>query len=231
MILSVVLIGFCVLIAWLLYRYPLRRAKTPEEYRRLFPFFCILTGFVLFNALLAYFGMSGLWIAASSAPLTNQSEFVDRANGDGVVLAGQVSRRNPILHDDYVAYIDESYLWSPKPLWIDLRQGEVAISNDRYQATGWPVDARQFSYLRPGQTVVVVGYLEDSVGLLDGERTRTLRADTVYAGAHADFVTRAQLRLVLAGVILAVNLIVAALILIVPLRDCWSGMQLQSPQP
>ncbi len=231
MVLNIVLIAFCLSIAWLLYRYPLHHAKTPEEYRRLFPFFCALVGFVLFNALLAYFGVSGLWIAASSTPLTHPREFKDKVSGDGVLLVGQVSQQNPALHDDYVAYLDESHLWTPKPLWIDLQTGGVAITNDNYQATGWPVDARQFSYLRPGQAVVVVGYLEDTVGLSDGAHSQTLRADTVYAGSHADFVARARVRLALAGVILAVNLIVAALIVIVPLRDCWQGMRSQNARP
>jgi hypothetical protein len=37
------LIVFFILIAWLLYRFPLQKAKTPADYRKLFSFFLRLT--------------------------------------------------------------------------------------------------------------------------------------------------------------------------------------------
>jgi|AutmiccommuBRH23_1029490.scaffolds.fasta_scaffold00301_72 hypothetical protein len=103
--------------------------------------------------------MSGLKIASSSSPLTLLTEIEQKNNGDGVLFIGKVSNSNNPISGDYVAYLDEIGLWTPDQLWIDLSDGKIAIDNDTYQATNWPVDNFNISYLQANMPVTVVSRL------------------------------------------------------------------------
>lgn len=225
MILNLVFLGFCGLLAWLLFRFPFQNAKSPEEYRKLFLFFCVLAGFLIFNGFLAYIGMGGLKLAAKSPPITDLLVLEKVENQEGLILSGVVSDRNQMIFGDYVAYTDEEHLWSPKGLLIDLKQGQVAISNNTYRATDWPVDILGYSYLKTGQPVIVVGYLENSTNLLTGEKTKSIRADLVYSGTHAAFASRARIQQIFAIGLLLANIVLAAMIVLIPVRECSKEMK------
>jgi len=94
---NLALVVFCSLIAWLLYRFPLKKAKIPADYQKLFPFICALVGFVLFNGLLAYLGLGGLSLANSSTPTQDLKSIVGKKSGDGVIVIGIVSDRNATI--------------------------------------------------------------------------------------------------------------------------------------
>jgi hypothetical protein len=135
---NLALIVFCSLIAWLLYRFPLRKATISADYQKLFPFFCALIGFVLFNGLLAYLGLS---------------------------------------------------------------------------------------YLQAKQPVTIVGFVENNLELISGNKSQTIRADIIYAGAYDDFTARARVQLILATALVWANAFVALVLVIFPLRDCLKGMK------
>jgi hypothetical protein len=221
---NLVLLVFCILIAWLLYRFPLQKAKTPADYRKLFPFFCALIGFLLFNGLLAYMGQGGLSIASSSSPVQDLKSLAEIKNGDGVILSGLVSDKNAVIYGDYIAYLDD-HLWAPMELWLDLKDGSISITNNTYRATDWPVDAGGLSYLQAKQPVIVVGFVEDAIGLTTGNKFRTIRADIVYAGTHDDFIVRARINLAIATVMVLANIFIALIIVFLPLRECIRGMK------
>jgi hypothetical protein len=221
---NLALIVFCILIAWLLYRFPLQKAKTPADYRKLFPFFCALLGFLLFNGFLAYLGQGGLSIASSSTPVQDLKSLAEIKNGDGVILSGLVSDKNAVIYGGYVAYLD-NHLWSPMELWLDLKDGSIPITNGTYQATNWPVDTSGISYLQAKQQVIVVGFVEDGTGPTNGNKSRMIRADIVYAGTHDKFTARARSKLILATAMVWSNAFVALMIIILPLRDCLKGMK------
>ncbi len=224
MIANLIWMFFCSLLAWLLYRFPLQKATTPADYRKLLPFFCALIGFVVFNGLLAYMGMGGLSLANSSAPILELKSLAGEKSETGVILAGVVSDQNPTIYGDYVAYVDD-HLWSPMELWLDLKDGRIAITNDTYRATNWPVDAMGSVYLQAKQPVIVVGFVENNLGLISGDQSQTIRAELIYAGAYQDFTARARSQLILATAIVWANAFVVLMIVLLPLRDCLRGLR------
>jgi hypothetical protein len=223
MILNLFLIAFCVFLSWLLYRFPLKKAKTPDDFRKLLLFFGVLLIFVLFNGLLAFFGLGGLKNASSNAAITDITQLSAIENGDGVVISGTLSDENDFLSGDYIAYIDESNLWTPKPLIIDLLDGSIEISNDTYQGTNWPVDPRGISYLPKYLPVIVVGYLDKNLASMNN--TPSIRADIIYAGSFEDFAARAKGKSILAYAMILANLFVAFMIVLIPIRECIKGIK------
>lgn len=223
MLLNLFVIAFCVLLSWLLFRFPLKKAKTPDDFRKLLLFFGVLLMFVLFNGFLAFLGMGGLKNASSNAAITDTTQLAAINNGDGVVISGTLSDQNDFISGDYIAYMDESNLWTPKPLVIDLLDGRFEVSNDTYQGTNWPVDPRGFSYLQKNQPVIVVGYVENNLASLD--KTHSIRADIVYAGSFEDFATRARVKQILASAMVLVNLFVAIMIVLIPMKECINGIK------
>jgi hypothetical protein len=223
MLLNLFVIAFCIFLSWLLYRFPLKKAKTPDDFRKLLLFFGVLLIFVLFNGLLAFFGLGGLKNASSNAAITDTTQLAAIANGDGVVISGTVSSENDFISGDYIAYMDESNLWTPKPLIIDLQDGYFEISNDTYQGTNWPIDARGFSHLQKYQPVIVVGYVEDNLASLN--KIHSIRADIIYAGSFDDFAARAKGKSILAYAMVLANLFVAFMIVLIPIRECYKGLK------
>ncbi|GAP18495.1 hypothetical protein [Levilinea saccharolytica] len=221
---NLILFAFCIFMAWLLYRFPLRKAKTPEAYRLLFLFFCVLTAMLLFNAFLAYLGLSGLNRASINAPTARLSDMKNMKSGDAILIAATVSERNTPLLGDYLAYTDENHLWSPMELWLDLKDESVAVTNDTYQASVWPIDAGGMAYLKAKQPVIVVGFVENTLNLVNGEWSQSVRADLIYAGTFEAFAKRAQEKQTLAMVMMAANLVAAVLLIILPVQECWKGM-------
>ena len=225
MLTSLFLLLFCGLLAWLLTRFPLKNAQTPADYRKLLPFFYALLGFLLFNALLAFQGVRSLSATLNNPPVSTLSALSGARSGDGIMLSAVVSAQNEAMLGDYLAYVDEQNLWSPMELWLDLDDGRLAISNDTYQATGWPIDAMRYSYLQAGQPVIVVGRAENWAGLVDGETSQTIRAEIVYVGTYESFAARARLQRIPAIGLFLANLLAMLLILLLPLRDCHKGLK------
>lgn len=228
MIATIVIFIFCILIVWLLIKYPFNKAKAPEDFRKLMPFFAIIALFLLFNSLLALAGYAGLNQSVKQAPVETLQSLSELKQNDGLILVGVVSHNNSAFYSDYAAYMDDSHLWSPIELWIKLGGGEVAISNNTYQATNWPMDAMQYAYLLPGQPVVVVGFLERATSLVDASESLEIRADVLYAGSFDDFRTRSRGKSWLAGGIAFTNLVALVVVLLFPLRECVIKMKKQS---
>jgi len=108
---------------------------------------------------------------------------------------------------------------------LDLNSGSIAIRNDTYQAMNWPVDANGNSYLQAKQPVTIVGFVENNLELTSGNKSHTIRADIIYAGAYNDFTARARVKLILATAMVWANAFVALMIVTLPLRDCLRGMK------
>ena len=216
---NVFVLVFCGLMAWLLYRFKLSKAGSRAEVQKLLPFFFVLGVFFAFNALLAFMGRGGLKLTLKMTPVTFLAALEDTRTSTDVILDGVVSAENPTSYGEYVAYIDDTALWSPAELLIDLEDGIVAISNDTYAARNWPVGERSFSYLKANAPVIVLGRVERSVSLSGkdkGQQHLSIYADMIYAGEHADFIARAKQRILLPTGMLAANLIAALVVVVVP---------------
>jgi hypothetical protein len=210
---------FCGFMAWLLYRFKLSKAVSRTEVQKLLPFFFVLGVFFLFNALFAFMGQGGLELAIKMEPVTLLPVLEDTESGDGVILDGVVSANNSSSYrEEYVVYIDDTHLWSPSELLIELEDGTVAISNDTYARRNWFRDGR--SYLKANDPVIIVGKVERSVSLLGenkGETHLSIHADLIYVGEHADFVAHAKQRILFPTGMLAANLIGAVVVIVVPM--------------
>ena len=219
MFVNIVLIVFLCFVTWLLYRYPMRTAKSPAEYRRLFYFFIAITVFVFFNGFFAYLGTSGLKRTVESVPIISLTEIKKMKSGEGVIITGKTSEDNDYMSGDYIAYIDDIGLWSPMNLWIVFINGEkIAITNNTYQAAGWPVDGLNYLYIKENQELVIVGYIENNIGIFDGEKTQTIRADIVFAGSHDEFTARAESKILISEFIMSMNAVIMIFLIIYPLR-------------
>ncbi len=141
------------------------------------------------------------------------------------MLFGTVSAANKRVHSDYVAYVDDQSLKSPRELWIDLEDGKIAITNDTYQSAMWPVNGLGHSYLQPKEPVVVVGYLEHSRILTTGDEIVSVNAGIVYAGGHDDFRKRARIKQYMAAALIFADPVGIFIVLVMPLRRCIIGMR------
>jgi hypothetical protein len=81
------------------------------------------------------------------------------------------------------------------------------------------------SYLQAKQPVTIVGFVENNLELISGNKSQTIRADIIYAGAYDDFTARARVQLILATALVWANAFVALVLVIFPLRDCLKGMK------
>jgi hypothetical protein len=225
---SVFIFAFACLLAWLLYRFPLRRATTRAEVGKLALVFAFVGLFFLANALLAYQGRLSLLAAVNTSPISTGQAWAEAENGAGVVLAGLVSAENPLRAGGYVAAIecDDGACTrdAPTGLLVALDGGEAVIGNDDFEARAWPTGAGDALFLAAGQPVVVVGTVERGVILLGPDRgkgTLSIRAEVVFAGSHQAFVARARRSLILPGVMIVVNLLAVAAVVLLP----WVGWQ------
>lgn len=207
--------------AWLLYRFRLKKAVSASEVRKLFPFFLVLVLFLLFNALLAWQGGMALVSAVDTPPVTTTAALKAIKTGGPVILDGEVSDQNSIVYKNFVAYFDDEQFNSPSELVITLSDGTAVISNNDYQARNWPF-SDFYTHLARGTRVIVVGQLERGIafaGPNKGKELISLHADMIFAGSHQDFVSRAKRKIFFPVVLLLLNLAAAVLMIILPVAS------------
>lgn len=208
------------LMAGLLVYFPLRRAATKTDFRPLVLFFVTIGVVFVGNALFAVWAAHGLWMAWTMSPVVSLGRFTDVADGAPAVVAGVVSIENPMVLGSYVAYTacDEASCnlrHVPSGLQIAVDDGSVILINDDFEAVDWPAanrppeDLYAANFLASGEPVVIAG--NKVVGT-------ALRADIVYAGSHAAFAARAGRRLVMPGVMFALNMLGLAVVVVLPVR-------------
>jgi hypothetical protein len=220
MIGNIVFFVFFSLLAWLVYSFILPKAEKKQDYKNLFFFFLTAGVFLSVNGLFSYLGMSGLSMAGSSDPIVDFKTIDQKQDGEGVVLFGKVSSKNKIIMDNYVAYLDDTGLWSPDRLWIELLDGEIAIDNDTYQPTNWPEDFMGRSYLEIDSPVTVVGFVR--INRID--QSRLIEAEIIHAGQFDSFVSRSKTKLGIAIAMTILNLI-AVILIFVPIIKSFKGMR------
>jgi hypothetical protein len=220
MIGNIVFFVFFSLLAWLVYSFILPKAEKKQDYKNLFFFFLAAGVFLSVNGLFSYLGMSGLSMAGSSDPIVDFKTIDQKQDGEGVVLFGKVSSNNKIILDNYAAYLDDTGLWSPDRLWIELLDGEIAIDNDTYQPTNWPEDFMGRSYLEIDSPVTVVGFVR--INRID--QSRLIEAEIIHAGQFDSFVSRSKTKLGIAIAMTILNLI-AVILIFVPIIKSFKGMR------
>jgi hypothetical protein len=220
MIGNIVFFVFFSLLAWLVYSFILPKAEKKQDYKNLFFFFLAAGVFLSVNGLFSYLGMSGLSMAGSSDPIVDFKTIDQKQDGEGVVLFGKVSSKNKIIMDNYVAYLDDTGLWSPDRLWIELVNGEIAIDNDTYQPTNWPEDFMGRSYLEIDSPVTVDGFVR--INRID--QSRLIEAEIIHAGQFDSFVSRSKTKLGIAIAMTILNLI-AVILIFVPIIKSFKGMR------
>jgi hypothetical protein len=223
---SMLLTGFCVLLSWLIYRFPLKAATTPAEFRLLLWITVALGCFLLFGALLNLAGWNGLRKSTQEKPITSYAELTTKKVDTGVVFQGFISKQNEKRHGDYIAYSDDKALWSPERLWLELEGGRIAINNTNYQAVSWPIDPLGNLYLMAEQPVIVIGILKNYTENLKGEQPfQQVRAEVVFGGSYQVFVSRASVKSYIAMALALANLLIAGIILSKILPACIRGMK------
>ncbi|MFH0782385.1 MAG: hypothetical protein V2B20_10610 [Pseudomonadota bacterium] len=223
---STILTGFCVLLSWLIYRFPLKAATTPAEFRPLLWITIALGCFLLFGALLNLAGWNGLRKSTQKKPITSYAELTSKKVDTGVVFQGFISKQNEKRYGDYIAYLDDKGLWSPERLWLELDGGRIAINNTQYQAVSWPVDPHGNLYLMEEQPVIVIGIVKNYTQDLKAEKPlQQVRAEVVFGGSYQAFVNRATTKAYIAMALALVNLILACIILVKILPTCIRGMK------
>jgi hypothetical protein len=220
MIGNIVFFVFFSLLAWLVYSFILPKAEKKQDYKNLFFFFLTAGVFLSVNGLFSYLGMSGLSMAGSSDPIVDFKTIDQKQDGEGVVLFGKVSSNNKIILDNYAAYLDDTGLWSPDRLWIELVNGEIAIDNDTYQPTNWPENFTGRSFLEIDSPVTVVGFVR--INRID--QSRLIEAEIIHAGQFDSFVSRSKTKLGIAIAMTILNLI-AVILIFVPIIKSFKGMR------
>lgn len=208
--------------AWLLYRFRLRKAVSASEVRKLFPFFLVLVLFLLFNALLAWQGGMALVSAVDTPPVTTTAALKAIKTGDPVILDGKVSDQNSIIYSNFVAYFDDEQFYSPLELSIDLPDGTAVIGNNDYEARNWPFGNGFYAHLSVGTRVIVLGELERGVviaGPNKGKDIVSVHARMIFAGTHKDFVSSAKRKIFFPVVLLLLNLSAAVVMVILPVAS------------
>ncbi len=217
---NIFILIFLVLITWLLYRYRLITLTDLAGTRNEFAALGIIVLFFVANAVFALAGYLSLRTAASVEPVRYASVIEETPSGQFVVISGTVSRSNKVVYADYVAYQDDMHLWVPSGIIIDLQRGTALVSNDNFAARGWPVDASDYTYLKPGQIVTVVGQVERSKGILGADKGKefvSIRADVVFAGTSAQFASSASWKSAVALAFVVADLAGAVVVLIIGL--------------
>ncbi|MBN1297882.1 hypothetical protein JXA80_13985 [bacterium] len=187
---NALILVFLILITWLLYRFRLKTLTSFTETGTVFAVLAILFLFFIANTLFAFVGYRSLRSASMQDPIQYASDLDELPSGQFVIVSGAVSRSNPAVYSDYVAYQDTHHLWVPSGIIVDLEHGTAFVSNDTFAARGWPIDALEYSYLKPGQRVMVVGHVEWSTGIWGADKGNervSIRAEIVFAGTPAQF--------------------------------------------
>lgn len=220
MISNIVFLVFFSLIAWLMFSFLLPKVEKKQDYKKLLIFFLAIGFFLLVNGLFSYLGMSGLMEAGNTDPIVDQISINEKLDGDGVIISGKVSNQNQVYYDDYAAYLDDLGLWSPDRLWIELDNGEIAVDNDTYQATNWPVDSLERTYLQINSPVTIVGFVK--INQID--HSRLIEADIIHAGSFESFVSRSNTKL---GIAIAMTILnwIAVILIFVPIIKSFKGMR------
>lgn len=222
MITNIFVLLFCGLMAWLLYRFRLKKAVSASEVRKLFPFFLVLVLFLLFNALLAWQGGMALVSAVDTPPVTTTAALKAIKTGGPVILDGEVSDQNSIVYKNFVAYFDDEQFYSPLELSIALSDGTAVIGNNDYEARNWPFENDFYAHLSVGTRVIVLGELERGVviaGPNKGKEIVSVHARMIFAGTHKDFVSRAKKKIFLPVVLLLFNLSAVVLMVTLPVAS------------
>lgn len=226
-----IMTGFCLLLARLLQQYKLRTTTDTRTLRQTAKIMGVIIVFLLFNSLLVTSKLIQLQRMAAAEPVRYQSVLDETASGTPVLITGIISRDNPAVKGSYIAYQDETALWSPKDLRVDLDRGHIDLNNDSYHAMNWPVDAGNNAYLEPGQTVVVSGYIQRAkvfAGPDKGMESMSIRAADVFAGNREEYLSAKKSEKYMAISILLVNIIGVAWILLLTV-NAWKIPRQTSP--
>ena len=220
---NIFILLFCGTMAWLIFHFQLRRSPSPIQIRRAIPFCLVLSLFLLFNALLAHVGRAGLAHIIHSAPVTTQGALEDDPKDNSVLLVGKISPENGHLYRNYVAYVDDTHLWSPTELLIELKDGVAIVDNDNYETRNWTYDTFRYLHLAANDPVVVIGHIQKGTYMLGskkGKTSTTIQAEIIYAGSLEEVVDRAKSRITIPTVLVTVNLTASGVIILLPLF-CW----------
>lgn len=167
----------------------------------------MLSLFLILNTIFAINGWRSLRALTTTPVLTSASDWNRTSANQGLILEGTVSRENEILRaENIVAYFEcgePCYLFHSPPLRIELRGGNVGISNRDFQEREWAYErGLNYSYynLEVNDPVVVIGQrVSDQV-----------QAELVFRGSYENFLAHTQRKMTQAMVIIGLNAIATA---------------------
>lgn len=201
---NLLVLGFCALMAWLLWQFALPLARTGREVRSLhLPLAAFLAFLLLVNALWAD-ALTRSWRRLTRLPATASVEaLAELANQAPVVVVGRVSARNRLAQGDHVLHDEGDGLGGERwDLLVDVEGGTVQVTRVEAAARwNWSseanlsVDGRR-SWLSVGQPVVVQGVVRHGRPMRGPAPARPLvevEARVVLHGTYPGFVALAGL--------------------------------------
>lgn len=189
---NMILFAFCIMIARWIMRLKLKKNADRQAVLHALWILPVVLVFLLVNMLLAVAEYSRVRMLANLDPVLYESVLHETGNGEPVIIFGKVSPDNPVVQGDYIAYMDEQALWSPKGIVVDLDRGNTRLANDNYTAINWPVDASANAFLQAGQVVTVFGHTGRSTIIAGTDRGREVfevTATDVFAGSVDGYVS------------------------------------------
>lgn len=196
------LLIFCgvVAIAFGLFRVGLPRCKTFKNFtQRFFPAVVVLMVVLGINLAIAYQTQQQIQRTVALEPTTTFRNLQEIEAEELVVVVAVASPDNPVRGRDneYLAYVDDNGLWTPRKILFDLDDTQIAIDDETYEPRNWPLD-RNLRFLNPRQQVVIVGKKEiinAPVGPEPEAGNHSIQSEIIFAGSYQAFLQDLQRRI------------------------------------
>lgn len=137
------LLIFCgvVAIAFGLFRVGLPRCKTFKNFtQRFFPAVVVLMVVLGINLAIAYQTQQQIQRTVALEPTTTFRNLQEIEAEELVVVVAVASPDNPVRGRDneYLAYVDDNGLWTPRKILFDLDDTQIAIDDETYEPRNCP---------------------------------------------------------------------------------------------
>lgn len=221
MIWSLLVLVLACLAAWLLYRFRLRKAYTRQQVRILFVPFLLISLILIANGLAVYYGRSRLAYLVETPFVRDTEEFSAFKEGDEILLRGTISPQNPSVDEEFAALVEcEGRRCEGRipegGLLVDIKDGQVVISNADFAALYWPAAEEgklTRRTLKAGDLIVSYGTVEAAPEAQAGR----MQAELVFAGGGDAFRAEAQRNAILPKFLLVTSLFAAVVIVLLPI--------------
>jgi len=220
MALNVVVLFFFGFLAWLLYKFKLKKTFNPKEVKDLLLVFGVFGFFLVINTLLAYFAYHGYVSMVNKKVIRYLEELQVTEDMEPVMVEGFLASENKTMSGSYIAYLDGTRLYSPDTITLNLKDGKINSVGRIYSAKGWEIDYHKYRFISSGMAVMIAGKLKKIMSKKDNEVTvkrMYIEPDIIYSGTHAMMKARVKKFIPISIILTVLNLIASLLVIGFPL--------------